>query len=274
MLEGRPERVAVIDVGTNSVKFRVTERDAGGPWRPVVDRAEVTRLGEGIDETGDIAQAAIDRTVAAITPMVEEARSLGVMAIIAVGTAGLRRAGNRDSMLAAAREEAGIVIRVISGEEEARLAFLATTASLGLGDEPIVVFDTGGGSSQFTFGEGDHVSESFSVNVGAVRYTERYGLDGAVSNEVLREAMKAIAEEYKAKGDPNVSLEVTAGIVDRRRGLDAARFRLKLEQMTHIDPSVGGGISEVHARPPSRRRHTRRRAGPAVCCRVHARSRG
>jgi exopolyphosphatase/guanosine-5'-triphosphate,3'-diphosphate pyrophosphatase len=64
-----------------------------------------------------------------------------------------------------------------------------------------VVFDTGGGSSQFTFGQGDMVSERFSVNVGAVRYTERYRLDGAVSSEVLREAMKTIAEDLSRIAD-------------------------------------------------------------------------
>ena len=63
----------------------------------------VTRLGEGIDETGDIAQAAINRTFPAIAAMADEARGLGVMAIIAVGTAGLRRAGNRDAVLTAVR---------------------------------------------------------------------------------------------------------------------------------------------------------------------------
>jgi hypothetical protein len=62
-------------------------------------------------------------------------------------------------------------------------------------------FDTGGGSSQFTFGQGDLVSERFSVNVGAVRYTERYRLDGAVSGDVLREAMKAIAEDLSRIAD-------------------------------------------------------------------------
>ena len=70
----RPERYAVIDVGTNSVKFHVAERDGAG-FRPVVDRADVTRLGEGIQETGAIAPAAIERTVAAITGMVDEARA-------------------------------------------------------------------------------------------------------------------------------------------------------------------------------------------------------
>jgi exopolyphosphatase/guanosine-5'-triphosphate,3'-diphosphate pyrophosphatase len=235
ILEGRPERVAVIDVGTNSVKFRVTERQPGEPWSPLVDRAEVTRLGEGIDDTGDIAQAAIDRTVAAIEAMVVEARALGVMAILAVGTAGLRRAGNRDAVLAAVRAATGVVIRVISGEEEARLAFLATTASLGLGDEPIVVFDTGGGSSQFTFGHGSAVEERFSVEVGAVLYTERFGLDRAVGPQVIHAARDAIAADLsRLDGRPTPAALV--GMGGGVTNLTAVKHRLAV-----YDPDVVHG---------------------------------
>jgi exopolyphosphatase/guanosine-5'-triphosphate,3'-diphosphate pyrophosphatase len=69
------------------------------------------------------------------------------------------------------------------------------TAGLGLPEGPVVVFDTGGGSSQFTFGHGQHVEERFSVDVGAVRYTERFGLDGTVGPEKVRSAMAAIADD-------------------------------------------------------------------------------
>ena len=212
LLEGRPERVAVLDVGTNSVKFRVVERQAGEPWRPVVDRAEVTRLGEGIDETGDIAPAAIERTKVAIGAMADEARRLDAYAIVAVGTAGLRRAGNRDEVIGAIRAATGVTIHVISGEDEARLAFLATTSALGLGDEPIVVFDTGGGSSQFTFGHGSAVEERFSLEVGAVLYTERFGLDGAVGPDVVQAAREAIAADLsRLDGRPTPTAIVGMG---------------------------------------------------------------
>jgi exopolyphosphatase / guanosine-5'-triphosphate,3'-diphosphate pyrophosphatase len=87
-------RQAVIDVGTNSVKIHIGERQPDGTWTTVVDRAEVTRLGEGIDESGAIAPAAIERTAAAIAAMAAEAAQHGAGDVTAVGTMGLRTAAN------------------------------------------------------------------------------------------------------------------------------------------------------------------------------------
>ncbi len=196
LIEDRPVRVAVIDVGTNSVKFHIAERGADGHgWNTVVDRADVTRLGEGIDDTGEIAPGALERTAVAIRGMVDDARDHGVHQIAAVGTAGLRAAGNRDAVLATIRERTGLTVEVIPGEEEGRLAFLAVQVGTLSPDAQLAVFDTGGGSSQFTFGHGGHVDEQYSVPVGAVRFTERFGLAGAVTPAVLDEARAAIAAE-------------------------------------------------------------------------------
>ena len=188
-------RYAVIDVGTNSVKFHVGEQRDDGTWRRVIDRAELTRLGEGLAQSGEISAAALDRTTAAIATMVEEARHHHAQAIVAVGTAGLRAAGNRDDVVVAIEAATGITVDIISGEEESRLAYLAVRADLGSGDGSLVVFDTGGGSTQFTFGHSAVVDDRFSVEVGAVRYTERFGLDTAVSTETLQAAMDAIASD-------------------------------------------------------------------------------
>ena len=195
LIDDEPERYAVIDAGTNSIKFHIGERDVGGKWRTLVDRAEMTRLGEGLAQQGVIIDAALERTAAAIAGMVDEAKRHGVRAIAAVGTAGLRIASNGSEVVAAIAARTGVRIEVISGEEEGRLAYVAAKAGLGLNKGSLVVFDTGGGSSQFTFGHDASVDERFSVDVGAVRYTERYGLDRAVSPEVLREAMAAIAAD-------------------------------------------------------------------------------
>jgi exopolyphosphatase/guanosine-5'-triphosphate,3'-diphosphate pyrophosphatase len=193
LLNGEPDRFAVIDAGTNSIKFHIGQRTAGGGWQKVVDRAEITRLGEGLNERGEIGTAAIERTVAAIAGMVDEANRNGVMAIAAVGTAGLRMARNNASVLDAIRARTGIAIEVISGEEEGRLAYLAVKDGLGLPTGSLVVFDTGGGSTQFTFGSGSRVTERFSIDVGAVRYTERFQLANIVSRDVLREVLAAMA---------------------------------------------------------------------------------
>ena len=203
LIDDEPMRYAVIDAGTNSIKFHMAEHGADGKWRTVVDRAELTRLGEGLAQQGVIIDAALERTVAAIAGMVDEAKRHGVRAIAAVGTAGLRIASNGDQVIGAIRARTGVAIEVISGDEEGRLAYVAAKAGLGLNRGSLVVFDTGGGSSQFTFGHDSVVDERFSVDVGAVRYTERFGLDRAVSAEVLREAMAAISADLsRIEGRP------------------------------------------------------------------------
>jgi exopolyphosphatase / guanosine-5'-triphosphate,3'-diphosphate pyrophosphatase len=190
-------RFAVIDVGTNSIKFHVGERQADGSWRTIADRAEVTRLGQGLEQTGRLTPEPVARTVEAIAVMADEAGRHGAVAVAAVGTAGLRIAANAAEVLAAIEERSGVRVEVISGEEEARLAYLATRAALGLSAGSLVVFDTGGGSSQFTFGDGVGVHERFSLDVGAARFTERYGLAGAVSESTLSATRMAITAELR-----------------------------------------------------------------------------
>jgi exopolyphosphatase/guanosine-5'-triphosphate,3'-diphosphate pyrophosphatase len=185
----------VIDVGTNSVKFFLAERRADDTVHTSVDRAEVTRLGEGLDETGELTPAAMERTADAIAGMVDEARRRDAAAIAAVGTAGLRIAPNRQTFVDMVKSRTGVDVEVISGEEEGRLAYLAATSALPLTRGPLVVFDSGGGSSQFTFGQASRVDERFSVDVGAVRFAERFGLAGAVEREAVDAALEAIAAD-------------------------------------------------------------------------------
>jgi exopolyphosphatase / guanosine-5'-triphosphate,3'-diphosphate pyrophosphatase len=187
------DRYAALDVGTNSVKLHVAAYD--GAWHDVADRAEVTRLGEGLDATGRLGAAAIARTADAISRLAAEAHALGAERIAAAGTAGLRAAPNADELIEEVRDRCGLELEVLSGDEEARLAYVAATAALGPADGTRLVFDSGGGSSQFTFGHGDTVDERFSLEVGAVRMTERYGLAGAAPDAVLATALAGIAGE-------------------------------------------------------------------------------
>ena len=205
-------RYAVIDVGTNSVKLHVGERRADGTWSTVADRAEVTRLGEGLDAAGTLQPEPMKRTMEAVAAMAEEARRAGAVAIAAVGTAGLRAAANGTEFVGAVEASCGVRIEIIPGEEEARLAYLGARSGLELGRGSLVVFDTGGGSSQFTFGRGDEVDERFSVPVGAARLTERYGLDGPVSDEALAAALDGVAAELdRLDGRPSPDALVGMG---------------------------------------------------------------
>jgi exopolyphosphatase / guanosine-5'-triphosphate,3'-diphosphate pyrophosphatase len=185
-------RGAVIDVGTNSVKLHIGER-LGAGWWTVADRAVITRLGEGLQATGALASAPMERTSDAVCDMVRQARRAGAPDVVAVGTAALRSAANSAALVDAVRERCGILVEVISGDEESRLGYLAATSAAGRRTGSVVVVETGGGSSQFTFGDGDRIGERFSLDVGAVRLTERFGLDGPVSPAVLDDARAAVA---------------------------------------------------------------------------------
>jgi exopolyphosphatase/guanosine-5'-triphosphate,3'-diphosphate pyrophosphatase len=244
-------RYAVIDVGTNSVKFHVGEREADGSWKTIADRAEVTRLGEGLDETGRLGAEPIKRTADAIAGMSAEAEQDGVEAIGAVGTAGMRIASNSNELIDAVRERTGIDIEVISGEEEARLAYVAATSGLGVTDGKVMVFDTGGGSSQFTFGAPRQIEEQFSVNVGAARFTERFGLDRAVSKEVVDEARSAIGSDLNrldGRDRPDILIGLGGGITNMaavKHGLE--HYDPDVVQGTELDATEIDGQIELYA---------------------------
>jgi exopolyphosphatase/guanosine-5'-triphosphate,3'-diphosphate pyrophosphatase len=235
VLADRAERYAVIDVGTNSVKFHVAEHGADGSWRAVLDRAELTRLGEGQEPNAEISAEAMERTGEAIAGMVDEARQNRARAIALVGTAALRTASNRDDVIEHVRDRTGHFVEALSGEEEARLAYLAVKAGLGLDRGSLVVFDTGGGSSQFTFGQGEEVTERFSVPVGAVRYTEAFGLDQAVEKEVLAAALEAIAGDLSSLDGRNPSDALVA------MGGAVTNITAVYHQLATYDPDVVQG---------------------------------
>ena len=233
-------RYGVVDVGTNSVKFHLAERSADGSWLQLVDRAEVTRLGEGLRDAGELQPAPMERTVTAIAEMVDEARVNGAEAIVAVGTAGVRAAANRTDLVEAVKARCGIRLEAISGEEEARLAFLAATAGIERVDGSLAVFETGGGSTQFTFGYGDRVEEQFSVPVGAVGYTERFGLDGVVDDVVLAAALDAVAADLGSlDGRPTPSALVAMG------GAVTNLAAVKHELATYDPEVVQGSVLDV-----------------------------
>lgn len=226
---------AVIDCGTNSIKFNISERLPGGEWRTIVDRGEVTRLGEGIRETGAIAPAAVERTVEAIAGMADEARRHGASTLVAVGTMGMRTASNSEDFIARVRERCGVAIEVISGQEEGRLAYLAVKTGLGLAEGRLAIFDTGGGSTQFTFGHGEAVDEQFSLNVGAVRLTTQHGLGGVLTRAHLDAALRSIAGEFSCL-DGRPSPEALVGMGGAITNMTAVMHRLAV-----YDPEVVQG---------------------------------
>jgi exopolyphosphatase/guanosine-5'-triphosphate,3'-diphosphate pyrophosphatase len=164
-------RFATLDVGTNTVLLLVAEPE-GGSFKPIVERAEITRLGKGVDRTGELAPEALEATLSAIERFSDEARKLGVDKIACVATSAARDARNGKLLLDGIRERAGVDAEIITGALEAELNFQSAAREVG-GNEALAVLDIGGGSTELVVGKAGKVTFSHSFDLGAVRLTER-----------------------------------------------------------------------------------------------------
>ncbi len=162
---------AVIDIGTNSVLLLLAERGADGALTVLRDQSTITRLGQGAGASGVLAVEAIERTLACLAEYRRTADSVGA-AITAVTTEGVRMASNRGDFLGPAERVLGVPVRVLSGDEEARLSYLSVARETPEGG-PLRVLDIGGGSTELVLGEGEMMLSAVSHPVGAVRLTER-----------------------------------------------------------------------------------------------------
>ncbi|MEI8255195.1 MAG: Ppx/GppA family phosphatase [Deltaproteobacteria bacterium] len=166
---------AAIDIGTNTLLAATGRRRRDGCVDLVADRHRITRLGEGVDRTRVLGEAAMQRALSALEGFVVEARALGAVSVSAVATSAVRDARNRDEFLARARLITGGDVRVISGDEEALLTFRGAAYEVAIArGEPVVVFDVGGGSTEISSGPLDGPPRWHrSIDVGSVRLTER-----------------------------------------------------------------------------------------------------
>jgi exopolyphosphatase/guanosine-5'-triphosphate,3'-diphosphate pyrophosphatase len=172
------DRVAAIDIGTNSTRLLVAEAPPAtgdGPV-PVERLMRITRLGQGVDRGGALVADAVDRTLAVLTEYREVMERLGVPpgAVRMTATSAARDAANRDDFFDRAEAIVGFRPELLSGDEEARVSFAGATAGLGADHPgPYLVFDLGGGSTEFAYGT-DEVEAAVSLDVGCVRLTERF----------------------------------------------------------------------------------------------------
>ncbi len=171
-VEREPARGAV-DVGTNTMRLLVVDEDGATITREL----RMVRLGEGVDATGHLADAAIERAMDAFTTFRDRWRNLGLLdsAVVLGATSAVRDAADRDRFLDRVREAApGVDVRVLSGDEEADGAFRGVAGSLPDAVRPLVVVDPGGGSTELVVGDvDDNVVASVSMQLGSVRLTER-----------------------------------------------------------------------------------------------------
>ena len=225
---------AVIDVGTNSIKFHAARKKADGSLETVLDKNDIARLGEGLRETGLISPEALERNALSVAAFAEKAKELGAVPEI-VGTMALRTAKNAADFASRVKELTGLDVRIIPGEEEARLSYLAVLSGLPLAGGELVTFDTGGGSTEFVYGRGTEMVRKFSVPLGAVRITEEFFADDPVRPGSVDAAVKEIRSSLTGGGVLG-SPEVIVGMGGTVTSLASVKFKMET-----YDPDVVQG---------------------------------
>jgi exopolyphosphatase/guanosine-5'-triphosphate,3'-diphosphate pyrophosphatase len=190
-------RVAVVDLGTNTTRVLVADVD-DGRVNELERKTKVTRLGENVDSSGRLADAAIERVTTTLTDYKAVLDELQPERTIALATSAVRDASNGDEFRQLLHDRFELDVHIIPGEEEARLTFAGATAAREDGAGPFVVIDIGGGSTEFVVGSaGGDPTFRVSTQAGSVRQTERHLKKDPPSDEdllALRAAIRSIIE--------------------------------------------------------------------------------
>ena len=191
--------VAAIDCGTNSIKVLI-----GSPPEVVLRDSRVVRLGQGVDETGMLADEALARTFAAIDEFAEVIRSHGVPPerVRFCATSATRDAGNSAVFAEGVRRRLGVEPEVLSGDEEAALVFAGAIAAQDpMPPEPVLVVDIGGGSTELVLGEGEE-RQAISMDIGSVRLHERHLHSDPPTEAEVAACLADIDEHLDSSGIP------------------------------------------------------------------------
>lgn len=262
---GEGMRLAAIDVGSNSIRQIIADVTPEGRIRVLDEMKAAPRLGTGLDRAGRLGEEAMGHALEALQRMATLARQYGVAKVEAVATSAVRDAANGRTFLDRVRRETGLRIRLLHGEEEARLAYRSALAHFDLARGRSVVMDVGGGSLELAMAADGLVERLVSLPFGAIRMTEQY-LGLAPSRKDVRRLRQAVRDEIRKalplrdwRGAQLICSGGTftnlAGIFLYRQGSPSAAgrvhgTRVPREELEHI-------IDLLRACPPEERAHVR-----------------
>jgi exopolyphosphatase/guanosine-5'-triphosphate,3'-diphosphate pyrophosphatase len=264
------KRLAGFDLGTNTFLLLLADVDSGR-IDPVFEKETIVRLGQGVDAAGNLNAEAMQRGLACLKEYVTLVRQHRAEKIFAVGTSALRDAANRMEFLSAAAEKIGIHIEIISGETEARLAFMGALSNKPNLLEPVAILDIGGGSTEVVIGETKHLWTdgensllARSADLGSVRLTERFLHHDPVQSEEVMHLRQHVQEVFRANWPPEGLAQVrtlvgTAGTITT---LAAMALALEEYDPRRIDnfllsrEKLGNLVSELMRRTIAERSRT------------------
>jgi exopolyphosphatase/guanosine-5'-triphosphate,3'-diphosphate pyrophosphatase len=227
-------RLGVLDVGSNTVHLLVVDAHAGAPPVPAFSYKTELRLSELLDDHGRIGSRGADQLVAFVTEALQQAEDKGVEEMLAFATSAVREAPNGDDVLDRVRAAGGVDLQVLSGEDEARLTFLAVRRWYGWSSGRLLVLDIGGGSLEVATGADEEPDAANSLPLGAGRLT----LDLLPHDPPRKDEVKALRKHVRAVFAHDLGRVIRAGAPDRVVGTSKT-FR-SLARMMGAAPSTEG----------------------------------
>jgi exopolyphosphatase/guanosine-5'-triphosphate,3'-diphosphate pyrophosphatase len=239
-------RIAAIDIGTNSVRLLVADL-CDSSLQPIYKDLQTTRLGKGVDSEGILSEKAMDNTLEAVKGFKDISLSMGAEDILVMATSAVRDAKNGTKFVSKI-QELGLIVRILSGEDEAELGFLGASAGIKNIEGKILTVDIGGGSTELVLGTKGHIDCLTSINIGAVRLTERYAKSDPIKPVELERAAKhvkdALDEIKFGKIINNATMVGIGGTVTSLASIDQAMivYNRELIHGYHLSKSRVVGI--------------------------------
>ncbi|GAA2231542.1 MULTISPECIES: Ppx/GppA phosphatase family protein [Kitasatospora] len=194
-------RLGVLDVGSNTVHFLVVDAHPGAAPLPAYSHKAELRLAELLDTEGAITKAGVDKLVGMVASSIRVAEDKGVVDMLPFATSAVREAANGEDVLRRVAEETGVELRVLSGQDEARLTFLAVRRWFGWSSGRLLNFDIGGGSLEIACGLDEQPDVACSLPLGAGRLTAQLPGDIADPDDVRELRRQIRAEIAQAVGE-------------------------------------------------------------------------
>lgn len=188
-------RLGVLDIGSNTGHLLVVDAHGGAAPLPAFSYKQPLRLAEHLDDSGAVTTAGIEALTAFAAQALVVAEDKGCEGMLAFATSAVRDAVNSDAVLEHVRDRTGAAIEVLSGEDEARLTFLAVRRWFGWSAGRLAVFDIGGGSLEIAGGADEAPDVAWSMPLGAGRLARQFFLDGAPGEEAIRGLRRQIRTE-------------------------------------------------------------------------------
>jgi exopolyphosphatase/guanosine-5'-triphosphate,3'-diphosphate pyrophosphatase len=246
-------RLAGVDIGTLTCRLLIADLPPGGRLKEVRSERRILRMGEGVDQTQQLSEAAVNRVLQCLTEWREIIDASHVDAAVAVATSAVRDAGNRDEFLDRVKHEAGFEVEIITGDEEARRTLLGIRSGLPVGVTDVLALDIGGGSTEFILDRLGQKPIVCSIDIGVVRLCERLLRHDPPTDDEVGQARGWVARETKAAvddmGNYHTSTFVgTAGTITSLAAMaqklpayEPARihnYRLKLDTIQELEQTL------------------------------------